>query len=94
MRRQLLKSVNIIFFCADYVFMARCIACVSAVTLELLFGNDADYVQFQVVSAALTAISLLEVYVYMCFRPLILFSMISLNLSDKSELRSCHSGGQ
>ena len=37
-------------FAADIVLRARCIACVSAVNLELSFGSDADSVLFQVVA--------------------------------------------
>ena len=36
-----------------------CIACVSAVKIELNFGSDADFLRFQVVAAAPTPISLL-----------------------------------
>ena len=52
------------------MFKAGCIACVSAVNIELNFGSDADYVRFPVVAAALTPISLLETSVYMCFHHL------------------------
>ena len=41
-------------FVADIIFRARCIACVSAVNMELNFGSDADSVQFTVVTAAPT----------------------------------------
>ena len=62
------------------VFRARCIACVSAVNIELNFGIDANFVWFQVVAAAATSISFLVPSVYMCFHPLYLFSTTSLNL--------------
>ena len=52
-------------YVADIVFRARCIACVSAVKIELNFGSDADFVRFSVVAAASTPISFLEPSVYM-----------------------------
>ena len=66
--RQLLESVNIVkffHFVVDIVFKARCIACVSAVIIELIFGSEADFALFPVVAAASTPISLLEPTVYM-----------------------------
>ena len=65
---------------AVIVIRARCVACVSVVNIELNFGIDADYVRFPVVVAAPTPISLLDLSVYMCFHPLYLFSITSLNL--------------
>ena len=50
---------------ADIVLRARCIACVSALNIELNFGSDADFVRFPMVAAASTPISLLEPSVYM-----------------------------
>ena len=47
-------------FVADILFRARCIACVSAVKIELKFGWDTDSVRFLVVAAAPTPISFLE----------------------------------
>ena len=41
-----------------------CFACVSAVNIELNFGNDANSVRLPVEAAAPTHISLLEPYVY------------------------------
>ena len=52
-------------FVADPVFRARCIACISAVNIELNFGSDADFEGFPVIAAAPTTISLLELSVYM-----------------------------
>ena len=49
---------------ADIVFRARCIACVSAVNIELNFGSDANSVRLPVVAAAPTPISLLEPSMY------------------------------
>ena len=80
---KLIEFVNIekfFLFVADIAFRARCIVCVSAVNIEINFGNDADSVRFPVVAAARTYISLLEPSVYMCFHPLCLFSKSSLNL--------------
>ena len=52
-------------FAADIVLNTSCIAYVSAVNMELNFGNDADSVRFPVEGAAPTPISLLELSVYM-----------------------------
>ena len=51
-----------------------------AVNIELNFDSDANSVQFPVVAAALTPLSLLEPSVYMCFHPFCLFSTACLNL--------------
>ena len=52
-------NVKIFFiFVADNVFKATCIACVSAVNMELIFHSDAESVRCPVVSAAPLPISL------------------------------------
>ena len=63
-------------FDADIFFRARCIACVSAVNIELHFGSDAVSVRFPVVAAGSTPNPLLELSAYMCFHPLYLLSTI------------------
>ena len=65
-------------FITNTVFRVKCIACVTK--SELNFGSDANSVRFPVVAATPTAILLMEPSVYMCFHPLHLFSMSSLNL--------------
>ena len=65
---------------SDIVFRARCIACVSVVSLELNFVSDADFVCFLVVAA----ISNLCIY----FRRLHYISPV------KPELVSCFSKDQ
>ena len=62
------------------LYLTRGIACVSAVNKQLNFGRDADSVRFPVVAATPTPNSLFEPSVYMCFPPLYLFSITSLNL--------------
>ena len=57
-------------FDTDIVFRARCIACVSAVNIELNIDSDVDSVQFAVVTAAPTPILLFRWSKYMCFHPL------------------------
>ena len=52
-------------FVLDTLFRTMCIACVSAVSIELNFSSDEDYVWFPVVAAAPTPISLLEPSVFM-----------------------------
>ena len=79
---QLLVSVNIEKFfhiVTEIMFRAKCIALVTAVNIEVKFGNDADSIRFPVVAAASTPMSLLEPSVYMCLHPLYLFSINSLN---------------
>ena len=81
--RQLLEFVNIemlFIFLADIVFRARCILRVSAVNIEINFDSDIKPVMFPVVAAAPTPIYLLESSVNMCFYPLYILSMTSLNL--------------
>ena len=56
-------------FVADISFRAGCIACVSAVNLELNVGSDADSVRFPVIAATPTRVLLLEPFVYMRFHP-------------------------
>ena len=60
-----MKIVKFFPFVADIVIRARCIACVSAVNIDLNFGSNANFVRFPVVAAAPTPISLLEPSVYM-----------------------------
>ena len=60
-----MNIANFLPLVTEIVFRARCIACVSAVNLELNFGSDANSVRLPVVAAALTPISLLEPSVYM-----------------------------
>ena len=58
---QLLVSVNmdkLFYFVVDIVLRAWCIACHSVVYIELCYVSDADSVQFPVVAAAHTPISL------------------------------------
>ena len=66
-------------FVADTVFRARCIACISAVNLQLNFGSETGSVPFPVVAATPTVILLMERCVYMCFLPLYFFSTTSIN---------------
>ena len=61
--RQLLESVNIekfFPFVAGIVFRTRCVASVSAVYLELIFGSDAESVLFPVATTAPIPILLLK----------------------------------
>ena len=60
-------------FVADLVFKARCVACVSAMSIEVNFSSDADFVRFPVVTAALTPISLYEPSVYIYVIPALVF---------------------
>ena len=53
-----MKTVTFFPVVADNVFRARCIACVSAVNIELDFDNYANSVRFPVVVPAPTPISL------------------------------------
>ena len=60
-----MNIVKLFPFVADIVSKARCIACVSAVYIELNSGSDADFVRFLILATAPTLISLLEPSVYM-----------------------------
>ena len=56
---QLFECVNIeklFYIVADNVFRAMCLACVSAVILELNLGSDADSIWFREEAAAPTPI--------------------------------------
>ena len=60
-----MNIANLFPFVADIVFRAMCIACVSAVNIELNLGSYANSAQLPVVTAAPTPISLLEPSVQM-----------------------------
>ena len=74
-------------FSTDVVFRARRIASFFALSIELKLVKDADSVRFPAVAAVQTLVLLLEPSVYMCFHPLYLFSMNSLNLFWKVRVR-------
>ena len=54
------KTVKIFPVVADFVLRAKCIACVSAVNIEINFGSDADSVRFPMIAATSTPFSLLD----------------------------------
>ena len=66
-------------FVADIVFRAMCIACVSAVNIELSFGSGAGFVRFPVVAGAPTPIPLSKpsIYIY-----IIIYTYIYIYIYD------------
>ena len=60
-----MNLVKLFPFDADIVFRARCVACVSAVNIDVNFCSDGDFALFPVVAAAPTSNSVLEPSVYL-----------------------------